>query len=319
MEHAVDLAIQIIKNHDEIESTPPMFHRNGFLYVLGTKGFVQVQTDLALKSWGDYVHPELNEAEDAVVDRVERERAKRAVYKPDEKAYFDLIDLGPSTSGFTLADMLKIGQELRKLPDDGRIRLVGTTSAYHGHKGGYDTEGDDVSVQRAGVLDTERYLEIAREKEDGLVAKLERIALELEKVVRPENIGRHIRETYHQLVFPDTIFLTEHVFVSFPRYGILNVGHGEDAWDKDSVFGDHLRPILHIRETSMRDSMPYSLKLAANNHKVVVQDPDALTAGQAEFGSAIGYGVGAVASTEAGGAYLQQYNKLHQAIRRFTL
>jgi hypothetical protein len=324
MEHAIDLAINVLKKIEDTESALPMFHRNGYLFVLGKKGFAQIRTDL-LPHWEPIRYPEREESDDAIALVTEEDRAQRARYTESEAQHFELIDLHSCSTAFTLKEMRDLERILSSV-DDGRIRMVETSSSHRSHMGGYGLDGIDVHVRSAQVMDRVRYLEIAREKEDFVMEQMQRVADELESKILPQGrVDSHLRDAYSTIRLPDAVIITEYLYVAFPRDGSLEPECSQvDMWDNDSPLGiaSTTGSVLKYELLSGWSKKPFGIKIAVNNQQCRSDDADALhkdTArvldGVGKYISAVTTGVDTNCADEIGD-YVRQLNRVHEAVRR---
>ncbi|MBU1198274.1 MAG: hypothetical protein KKF46_05135 [Nanoarchaeota archaeon] len=266
MVYAVDFVLNVMK---ELSSTEPvLFQRDGLLYIASEQGFGQVTYGLRtrpeeIQSWENRGQsPEIAESEDAIHKWVGDKYNKKPDFKKGEKPYLKAICFGPDDNSFTLEEITKGAQELAKLKDDGKIRMVLHRSGYHSHKYGYAADGIDVWVQEARVMDRERYLEIIREKEDKIINRVEGI----------ENVGerRDVGESYERLTFPDCVILTPNIMVGLPRSGRLHLHRDElDSWIKSTRLsinysGSTKGSILYHQDMDTYDESPFGVSVKLN-------------------------------------------------------
>jgi hypothetical protein len=124
----------------------------------------------------------------------------------------------------------------------------------------------DVWLHEARVMDSERYLELIRAKEDELIHAMSQLG-ERSAVER-----RSIDEAYRKLELPDCVVLTPHMMVSLPRSGRLKLHRDEpDSWTVDTglapISSDpRERSILYYNDVSSYKESPFGMKIALNSY-----------------------------------------------------
>jgi hypothetical protein len=200
MGYAVDFVLDVMT---AISSAKPLlFQRDGQLYVVSNEGFGKVSYGLDMDSNGSN-------------DMTSYDALKNGnKFIVNEKAYFDSIAFGPDTRQFTLDDIIKTAQKLSALPDDGKVRMISHNERYHSHKYGYASDGIDVWVEKARVMDKGRYLYNMRENEANILKDLDIFRAKAESNGRSSSSSW---EAYNNLPKPDCVIITPNMVVSLPR------------------------------------------------------------------------------------------------------
>lgn len=265
MTYAVDFVLGIMKSlsDDEFSDEPVLFQRDGSLHIASEQGFGQVNYGLrtAPQEGNGEQPPEITESTDAILGWEGEGRGTKPIVNQPERAYLTAIAYGPDRRSFTLDEMAKTARELRKLSDDGKIRMISHGSSYHSHKGGYGMDGTDVWVREARVMDRERYLGLLREREDALLKEME---FQLRS-------GRgNLSHRYTQVKFPDCVILTPYMMVTLPRRGMLD-SFGPEHWTTRTQLGA-IYPlsadILHHGEVNSFSESPFAVEVKLNAQNV---------------------------------------------------
>ena len=257
MDYAVDFVLKTMQ--DLSSSKPVLFQRDGSLYVASSDGFGQVKYGLntrpiEIRDWEKREQPpEIAESED-IFEGVSGDVRGKLKIRDSEAPYLKAISFGSDDNSFTLEDIAKTAEQLAGLPDDGKIRMVSHDSGYHSHKYGYASDGIDVWIDRARVMNRERYLELLRNAEEGIIQNIK----DLDKIEDKQRISG----AYEKLLFPDRMIMTPHILVSLPRYGYLHLHREEpDSWTRmTSLEGG----ILHYSELRIHDESPFGINIKLN-------------------------------------------------------
>ena len=291
MASAVDFVLEFMKKISSSE--PVLFQRDGALYVASAEGIGQVsfglQTrPLELRAWETKPQPpEILDSKDVTVTR-SRDDGGHHVRKK-EIPYFKHIAFGPDTTSFTLEDITKAARELAQLPQDGKIRMVSHGSRHHSHKYSYGCDGIDVWVESARVIDSNRYLELIRKREDNLVQAMADLAEYEDR--------RRISREYDQLKIPACLIITPYLLVSLPRGGRLHLHtHQPDSWTSHTPLEQKSGSILHYGDTDTYKESPFSLKISINAQNLEGKSYESVQASGHEAVTKIGQQLSAVDS-----------------------
>ena len=111
-----------------------------------------------------------------------------------ERRHFKPLILDSDGDNPTLDDVLKAGEIIyRKLPNDGKIRMISHSADHHSHKHGYASDGVDVSVADARVMVRQEYFDLMR----------------MEELKRRANFDE-------KPFLPGVVLITKHGLASFP-------------------------------------------------------------------------------------------------------
>ena len=265
MTYIVDFVINVM---EKISSKKPvMFQRDGSLYVASHEGFGQVTHGLhtrpeKIESWESREQPaEITASENMILKFDDDNQGEKNRFKEGEEKFLEAISFGPDTDRFTLEEMTNTVEKLTKLPDDGKIRMIGHDSGYHSHKYGYAADGIDVWLAEARVMNKDMYLDLVRKKEDKNIQTMENI--------KREDM-RDLPDIYSRLRIPDCTIITPHLMVSLPRRGILHWHRREpDSWTKHTAFASQNGSngsILNYREADTYQESPYAVNITLNSH-----------------------------------------------------
>ncbi|MBN1377097.1 hypothetical protein JW949_02045 [Candidatus Woesearchaeota archaeon] len=244
----IDFALNVIK---EISSTEPvLFQRDGSLYVASEKGFGQIT--YVLHTLPENVEKrrqplEIAESENAIHRWYKDGYHEKPAFKKSEKPYLEKICCGPDGKSFSLEEITKNAQELAKLKDDGKIRMVLKGNCYRAHKYGYYGKYvTKFSARAARVMDKKKYLGIIRDKEKKILNKL---------------------EEYYNI--PDCVILTPYIMVSVPRGGLLNISgtlNNLNSWTKTSRLEPYYGrgSILRSRKVNIYTESPFGVNAYLN-------------------------------------------------------
>ncbi len=265
MTHAIDFVLNVVRKISSKE--PVLFQRDGSLYIASAEGFGQATYGLSItpeeiQPWEKRRQlPEIVESHDAIEKWVGDSWYKKPKFLNVEQKYFKTIAFGPDSNSFSLEEITKTAQELAKLPDDGKIRMILHSSNYHSHKYGYAVDGIDVFVQQARVMGRDRYLELMREKENKILQDMESLA----------ETKDNFNTRYQRLTFPDCVILTPYMLVSLPRSG-RDLHRDELApWKQDTTLK------ISYNNPSTYHESPFAVYITLNAQYLEIKDVERLT------------------------------------------
>ncbi len=187
--YAIDLMASLMK---EISGEKPaFFQRDDGFYATTTKGFGKLNYWLQLH--GEDVQ-----------------------FSDGEKPYvLPLVFDGFSNLKPSLESMISIANQLQKLPDDGKIRMVSHGEDYHANKHGYGCDGTDIWLSAARVMNREKYFELIRQEEDKF---REVISGEDEEEIEKTYAASGISFSSGKMAsLPDVTIITPNILMTFPR------------------------------------------------------------------------------------------------------
>ncbi len=272
MVYAVDFVLNVMRKLSSSE--PVLFQRDGSLYLASGEGFGQVTYGLSttpetIQSWERRKQlPEILESEDVICKGVEDEYSKKPAFKEGEAPFLRAIAFGSDTNKFTLEEITKAAKELAALPDDIRkVRMISHESGYHSHKYGYASDGIDVWVQEARVMDRNRYLGLVREREDALIQAMKQAGKTRD---RGDMDG-----IYRDLKIPDCAIVTQYLKVSLPRSGRLHLHRDEpDSWTETTRMGSNYSgstkgSILYHLDVNTSEESPFVINVTLNARELL--------------------------------------------------
>ncbi len=304
MTHAIDFVLNVVKKISSKE--PVLFQRDGSLYVASADGFGKVGYGLRtapeeIQPWEERRQsPEIVESQDAIKKWVGDSWYKKPKFLNGEQKYFKSIVFGSDSNSFSLEEITKIAQELAKLPDDGKIRMVLHGSNYHSHKYGYAADGIDVFIQQARVMGRDRYLELMRKKENKILQDMESLA----------ETKDNVNDRYQRLTFPDCVILTPYMFVSLPRRGRLDFHRHElDAWKQDTTLK------ISYSGSSTYDESPFAMHITLNAQYLKIKDAEKLIMTKDKVLEHISKELSAVKSNmELAEKFIARINEVHNKV-----
>jgi hypothetical protein len=232
MAYFVDTVIELVRKMGNSE--PEMFHRDGFLFAVTPGCFGQVSTGFSLSP--ERFGQDISKKSESVLEQSGKSHEMKL--KKGEARHFKPIIFDENTTTFTLEEITRTAEALGKITNGGKIRLVDHSVSYASHKHGYASDGVNVRIVESRVMDREKYVGLVRQMQDAAHERLERLALELEKVVPKDKHYDWVKEAYEKLVLPDCLVMTGALYVSFPRPGKLITGIDTvDAWKDDTQLG----------------------------------------------------------------------------------
>jgi len=275
MAYAVDFVLKVM---DEISSYKPvMFQRDGSLYVASGQGFGKVSHGLQtwikeIPSWSkEGQPPEILESVSAIEEWVGYEWDKKPKFLDGEVEYLRPIVFGADDNSFSLNEVLRAARELAELPDDGKIRMVRHGSSYHSHKYGYASDGIDVYLTEARIMDRDRYLGLVRAKEDMILQDIRARMSGVEE--------RHLSEAYQRVTLvtlPDCLILTPNMLVSLPRSGRLEYHRDRNSWTNTERFQEN---VLRLYSAETNTESPYGVQVILNAKNQFVPNTESLSSG----------------------------------------
>ncbi len=263
MKNVVDIAVSAMTKLGGNER-PQMFQRGTSLYLVTPKGYAQLTyaPQAHLHSQG-FPSPEISReyeelkrrAKSALLKDQPKDREKPNEFLSGEAPYFDAMAFRMERGGFcgsvscfTIDDLAKAANDLKRLPQDGNIRVTNYVSREHD-----DGRTGRVFTDSAWVMPQEAYLEMMREREKRMIAEL-----------------RRVKDPYHGQPFsrvPSCMILTENLMAGFPRGVFLtcfdNRKTGKETWTRESS-PDSITP--YFEEVYMTES-PYKLTVATNGFR----------------------------------------------------
>ncbi|MBI2043988.1 hypothetical protein HYT24_01340, partial [Candidatus Pacearchaeota archaeon] len=264
MAYAIDFVLDVVSGLSS--SKPVMFQRDGLFYVVSPQGFGRVSRGLAtatekIEAWQRREQkPEILESKDVIV-RQTNDVSRPPLYRGGEKSYLSAIAFDDDTNSFTLEDMAKTAKRLAELPDDGKIRMVSHATRYHSHKHGYGSDGIDVWVDAARVMDRERYLELLRLKEQETNEKMDSL--------RGKD-KRDLDRAYPQDIrFADCVILTPYIMVNLPRTRKLFLSDST-SWTQRTRF--RREDMFSYCDVNTYEESPFKVNVTLNSQNSVTLD-----------------------------------------------
>jgi hypothetical protein len=274
MEYLVDFAIKVMT--DISSSKIQYFQRDGNLFIASEEGFAQLSLGLKtipeqFQQWEQRTQdPEIQESKDAIQKWVGDKYNQKPQFHKKDQPYIEAIAFGPDDYTFTLEEIAKTAKNLGKLPDDGKIRMVTHASGYHSHKYGYAADGIDVWLNAARVMEREKYLDIARKKEESLINAFLKLSI-------PQG-DRDLERAYHSYPLPNCTIMTPNTLVGIPRSGYFDYdrdrsGHWTNSTRLKQNYDEHnLGNILQLSRASSYEESPYGYFLQLNSHILTAKD-----------------------------------------------
>jgi hypothetical protein len=322
MEFAVDVIHDVMRR---ISPSPPvMFQRDGYIHVASAAGLGLIT--LGVTTTPDY-HDEWENfqcrqvpseeflaSQDAIQSRSEKPWEKPIInFVRGEGKYFAPLLFGPDDNSFSLEDIVKISETLGKIPDDGKIRMVGHSSGYHSHKYGYACDGIDVWLDSARVMDREKYLEMVRAKEKQILEGFQ-------TMVKRENMGggRLGSPEYANFKVPDAVIITPHLMAMFPRHGKLE-SHKPNTWEPSTPLtlgsaNNSREGFLLYNRPSSWDESPFTIHVVINKQDIKAQDSNTYLMQQAKLAQSLTRELGALNSVAPQiESFVRAYNDTHNA------
>jgi hypothetical protein len=315
--YAVDFVINVMKELSPSE--PVLFQRDGSLYVASSEGFGQVTYGLRtspekIESWEKRKQPsEILESEDVIREREGDEDDKGSYFKKGEEPFLKAIAFGTDTQRFCLEEMTGVAKKLTKLSDDGKIRMISHGNCYRSHKYGYANDGTDVWVQEARVMDRERYLELVREREDGLIQAIELAGKSTDR--------GSMDESYRGLKLPDCVIITPYLKVSLPRSGRLHLHRSEaDSWTSRTEMdlnysGSTKGSILRHEDVNTYGESPFAVNLTLNAINLQEKNEEGFKSRGEDLVAVITKQLSAVTSSmPIAGKFIERMNAVHHEV-----
>lgn len=258
MEYGLDLLVEIMAKLSK--KKPVFFQRDGSLYIISDAGIGMVNYGLNLNCPKD-IEPKSSLMRYGSADQradVPREFLEsdnlilswqgkydpKPVFARGEEKYLDPMIYHNDDTRFTLEDMAKTADILRKLPDKKRVRMVEHGSQYHSHEYSFDTV--DIFLTRARSIGIKTYFELMREEEKKFY----------------KEVARYVQEgavpDYRRIHIPNFTIVTPNLVLSFPVAKEWNGAHLNAAdrdeymfWDRETKFHAENGNILHLAEFSI--------------------------------------------------------------------
>ncbi len=261
--YAVDTLIDTVRAISKTE--PVYFQRDGSFYAATPDGFGKLGYGLCLRpqnpekaTWRQEL-PEIVASENILVKladeneltkfrRGERTRTRPLLFNKDSCSFMSLESMATTVA------------LLKKLPDDGKIRMIGHSTSYHSHKFGYAADGSDVWLGVARVMKRKTYLEMMRTKEDELIESLTQNGLRAAERIYEDKTytfanGRSVE-------IPDVWVITPNIMLTFPREGRLDYHDRDQSWRADSDL--NRRNLPEYFGIKMYDESPFTYSLVIN-------------------------------------------------------
>jgi hypothetical protein len=278
MEYAIRIAIDLMRKISSAE--PVIYQRDGAIYIASEAGFIQLPYSITSHESGHNIEtPKEISLSRNVMNLTGDEVHKTPSFSPGEEEYFKAIMHGPDSRSFTLEDIANTAKNLRKLPDDSNVRMIGHWSSYHSHKGGYATDGGDVGVSDARMMNRGEYIRVLEEKEKGFIYDFDRLCQELENVIEPEMTDSWLSKKYPSLNLPSFTLITENMMVNIPRHGWLKSALGDlKIWTRSTPFyhENERGDIVSYGEINTYHESPYAIHITLNQQDISARDPNEL-------------------------------------------
>jgi len=255
-QYVVDFVLGVMKSLSLSE--PVLFQRNGALFVASEAGFGYVTPGLRMipeeiREWEKREQPrEIIESAELPIKYVKEDGVTVRQKIKGEESYLSAICFGPDSETFSLKDISATVERLAKLRDDGKIRMVSHDSRYHSHKYGYASDGTDVWLTAARVMDKKLYLDIMRQREDEMLEKLDGLKIN-DREMRSEDI-------YAKASIPRGIILTPNIQVCLPVREKITARFDQETWAEKSELQEERRKEL----PSTYHESPYGITLSLN-------------------------------------------------------
>ena len=257
--YAVDVMIAAVR---AISGTEPIYFQRGGFFAVAPNVVGKLSYGLSLtpenpnnERWREEL-PEIVASEDAFEGKKEGRKIKSS-----EVDYFKPLvfheDSGGEFSIKSINEGLK--DQLSKLKDDGKIRMVDHYSQYHSHKHGYACDGSDIFLTEARVMSREKYLELIRKDEEEFLEYISKEENDLRKVYSDSEV-RYMSSSPVRI--PDVTIITPNLMASLPRLGKLNLDERKQGWtiETDLSGGTSYRDIESTNESPFSISVKYNIK-----------------------------------------------------------
>ncbi len=279
--YAIDIVSDLIRAYSGTE--PVFFQRDGNFFAASNVGFGWLGHGLSTTP-KDPERLRYSEKEDAEIlesEDIRNSDEERKIKKNELNRVKPLI-FGPDHDCYSLENMFELVEEISKLKDDGKIRMLTHGVRYRSHKYGYASDGEDVGLNSGRVIDRKRYFELMRLKEEGLYSGLERVSEEakdepefgmgmtkskkdiVEMAYDGTETGRMGHKPFSIL---DALVITPDFLITFPRNGTFDYRGENKTWTEKTEFNGR-GGVLKFRGVGTGSESPFSSYYRTNSFEI---------------------------------------------------
>lgn len=264
MNYVIDI---VCKAMNQLSCPTSMFQRDGRFYIVSKDGIGQVNYGLNVYPRTSHMQdeperPEILESQDIL----KKDKQEDKQVQKREAPHIIPIAFGSDTRMFSLEQMMRSGEQLNKVSDDGKIRMVSHGTQYHSHKYGYAADGIDVWLDAARVMDRNRYFDLMRQRQDAAVKALEGFKERID-THRERHWDRDCVSEYKRTEIPTGVIMTPHLLITFPSAGELNKYGANNSWGAQTELETEL--VKH-HEINTESETPFRMHMILNGAHVVV-------------------------------------------------